>query len=36
MTIAAINAIVADVVLMTKLDRLLAFNPLARVPRRTI
>ena len=34
--IAAIDAIVADVVLVTKLDRLLALNPLAGVPRRSV
>jgi hypothetical protein len=36
MAVAAINAIVAHVVLMTKLDGLLAFNPLPRVPGGTI
>ncbi len=36
MAVAAINAVVAHVVLMTKLDGLLAFNPLPRVPGRTI
>jgi hypothetical protein len=34
--ITAVNAIVTDVVLMTKLDRLLTLNPLSSVPRRSI
>lgn len=32
--IAAINTVVANVMLMTELDRLLAFDPLARIPSR--
>ena len=36
MTVAAIDAIVADVMFMTELDWLLFFDPLAGVPRRTI
>ena len=35
-TIAAIQSIVSDVVLMTKLDWLLALDPLPRVPGRTV
>ena len=34
--VAAIDAVVADMMLMTKLDRLLALNPLAGVPGRAI
>jgi hypothetical protein len=34
--IAAIQTVVTDVVLMTKLDGLLALNPLTGIPRRTI
>jgi len=34
--VAAVNAIVANVMLVAKLDRLLALNPLARVPGRAI
>ena len=36
MTVAAIDAVVADVMLMTELDWLLSFDPLAGVPGRTI
>jgi hypothetical protein len=36
MAVAAINAIVADVMLVAKLDRLLALHPLSGVPGRTI
>jgi hypothetical protein len=36
MAVAAINAVVADVVLVTKLDRLLSLNPLPGVPGRTV
>ena len=32
MTVTAINAVVADVVFVTELDRLLAFDPLPGVP----
>jgi len=35
-TVAAIDAVVADVMLVTELDRLLSFNPLTRVPRRAV
>ena len=34
--VAAVDAIVADVMLVTKLDRLLALNPLSRVPGRAV
>ena len=36
MTVTAIDAVVADVMFMTELDGLLAFDPLAGVPRGTI
>ena len=36
MAVAAINAVVPNVVLMTKLDRLLPLEPLARVPGRAV
>lgn len=36
MAVATVDAVVADVMFMTELDRLLALDPLARVPRRTI
>ena len=36
MAITTINAVVADVMLVTELNRLLPFNPLAGIPRRTI
>jgi len=35
-TVTAIDAVVADVMFMTELNGLLAFEPLAGVPRRTI
>ena len=31
-TVTAVDAVVADVMFMTELDRLLAFDPLTRVP----
>jgi hypothetical protein len=34
--VATINTVIADVMLVTKLDGLLTLNPLAGVPRRTI
>jgi len=34
--VATIDAVVADVMFVTELDRLLAFDPLTRIPRRTI
>ena len=36
MTVAAIDAVVTGVMFMTELNRLLAFDPLAGVPGRTI
>ena len=36
MTVAAIDTIVADVVLVTELNRLLSFNPLSGIPRRAV
>ena len=36
MTVAAIDAVVADVMFMAELDWLLSFDPLTGVPRRTI
>jgi hypothetical protein len=35
-TVAAIDAVVTDVMFMTELNGLLTFDPLARVPRRAI
>jgi len=36
MTVATIDTIVADMMFMTELNRLLTFQPLARVPRGSI
>jgi len=36
MAVTAIDAVVADVMFMTELDRLLSFDPLTGVPRRTV
>ena len=36
MTITAVDAVVADVVFVTELDRLLTFEPLSGVPRRAV
>jgi hypothetical protein len=35
-TVAAINAVVSDVMFMAELDWLLAFDPLAGIPRGTV
>jgi hypothetical protein len=35
-TVTTVNAVVADVMLMTKLHGLLSLNPLSGIPRRTI
>jgi len=36
MTVPTVDAIVSDVMFMTELDWLLAFNPLAGIPRRSV
>jgi hypothetical protein len=35
-TVTAVDAVVADVMFVTELDRLLSFDPLTRIPGRTI